>query len=212
MINWNLDHPFLLVGVVTAEGITIGPTSDEGRLVLDARVAAADPTETTRSAIRTLLKRGGFKASGRNKPASEYLAEAKKRGEFPTIFNVVDINNVLSLETGWPMSVLDLDKCGDALEVRFGAADERYVFNQAGHAIDLEGLLGVANAQHMLGNPVKDAMHAKVDQATTRVAAFLWASRDCASPDRVEAVAKDFAALLVRFAGARATTATVVAQ
>jgi len=211
-IAWNIDHPTLLVGVVTAEGVTIAPTSDDGLLVLAERVARAEPSERTRTAIRTLLKRGGFKASGRNKPASEYLAEAKARGEWPHIFNVVDVNNVLSLETGWPMSVLDHDKCGDVLQVRFGAEDERYVFNQAGHAIELAGLLGLANDRHMLGNPVKDAMHAKLDASTTRLVACLWASRDVASPDAVEAVAKDFAALLVRFAGARATRVQVLAQ
>lgn len=213
-IAWKLDHPSLLVGVVIADGVTIGETSEDGRLVLDQRRdAAAEVPERTRTAMRTLLKRGGFKPTGRNKPASEYLGEAKKRGEWPRIFNVVDINNLLSLETGWPMSVLDLGKCGDVdLCIRFGAADEKYVFNQAGHAIDLEGLLGVANGQHMLGNPVKDAMHAKVDAETSRVIVLMWSSRDAAAPDQVEAAAKDFAALLVRFAGASATEVAVLSQ
>jgi len=210
-VTANLDNPLLLVGVVVAEGVTIGPTSAEGLALLRARVdRAEDVGDATRAAIRKLLKHGGFKATGRNKPASEYLGEAKKRGEWPVIFNAVDVNNVLSLETGWPMSVLDADKCGAALEVRVGREGESYVFNQAGHAMDLAGLFGLAQVGGpMLGNPVKDAMHAKIDAATTRLIACLWASREVATVARVRAVAEDFAALLVAHCGAGATTVSV---
>lgn len=202
-VSWNLHHPDLLVGVVVADDATIAPLDEAGRAALAARAAAAvDPPEATRQAIRRLLRFGGFKATGRNKPASEYLVEARRRGEWPAILNVVDVNNVLSLETGWPMSVLDADKCGAPLEVRYGRAEERYVFNQAGHQIDLEALIGLARVDGpMLGNPVKDAMHAKVDAGTRRLVATLWASREAASPERVLEVAREFGELLVRFAG-----------
>ncbi|MFO0744809.1 MAG: phenylalanine--tRNA ligase beta subunit-related protein [Myxococcota bacterium] len=202
-LAWNIDHPALIVGLVVADDVTVAPMSADGTAAMLARVnAAGDPPEATRAAIRKLLKHGGFKATGRNKPASEYLAEARRRGEWPSIYNVVDINNLLSLETGWPMSVLDAGKCGTPLEVRFGRTDERYVFNQAGHAIDLEGLLGLGRVDGpMLGNPVKDAVHAKVDPDTTRLVTALWASRDVATPEQVLAVATDFGELLGRWAG-----------
>ncbi|MCC6620372.1 MAG: hypothetical protein IT385_03910 [Deltaproteobacteria bacterium] len=211
-IAWRLDHPHLIVGVVTADGVTIGPTPPEAFASLRARVdAAADVGDGVRQAIRKLLKHGGFKATGRNKPASEYLGEAKKRGEWPAILNAVDVNNLLSLETGWPMSVLDADKCGAPLEVRLGRPDERYVFNQAGHAIDLEGLLGLARAGGpMLGNPVKDAMHAKLEATTKRLVVCLWTSREVATVERVRAVADDFAALLCAHCGASATAVDVL--
>jgi len=211
-LRWNLDHPSLLVGLVRADGVTIAPSTADAFAALRARVdAAPDVGDGVRQAIRRLLKHGGFKATGRNKPASEYLGEAKRRGEWPAILNAVDVNNVLSLETGWPMSVLDADKCGAPLEVRLGRREERYVFNQAGHAIDLEGLLGLArDGGPMLGNPVKDAMHAKLEPTTTRLVACLWASREVATPERVRAVADDFARLLAAHCGARATTASVI--
>lgn len=212
-VTWSLDHPSLLVGVVRAEGVRVGPSEPEAFAALSARVdAAADVGDGVRQAIRRLLKHGGFKATGRNKPASEYLGEAKRRGEWPAILNAVDVNNVLSLETGWPMSVLDLDKCGASLEVRFGRTDERYVFNQAGHAIDLEGLFGLAQVDGpMLGNPVKDAMHAKLEATTSRLIACLWASREVATPERVRGVAEDFAALLRAYCGASDTAVDVLA-
>ena len=218
-IAWNIEHPSLIVAVVTADGVTIGPTSEAGLAALRLRVdAAADVGDDVRAGVRKLLKYGGFKATGRNKPASEYLGEAKKRGEWPIIFNAVDVNNVMSLETGWPMSVLDLDKClrddsgaESALEVRFGRPEETYVFNAAGHQIDLAGLLGLARVGGvMLGNPVKDAMHAKLDADTTRLVACLWTSREVTTPARVQSVADDFASLLRAYCGARATSTSVV--
>jgi hypothetical protein len=108
------------------------------------------------------------------------------------------------------MSVLDADKCGAALEVRVGRDGESYVFNQAGHVIDLAGLFGLAQVGGpMLGNPVKDAMHAKIEPTTSRLVACLWASREVATPARVRAVAEDFAALLVAHCGATRTTTDV---
>lgn len=202
-IDWSIDHVDLLVGIAEVDGLTVAPSQGELAAWFDDVVQRVpDPPEATRQAIRQLLKKGGFKATGRNKPASEYLAEARRGGAFPRIFDVVDVNNALSLETGWPISVLDRDRCRalspvGRLEIRFGREGERYVFNPAGHAIDLAGLLGIAAVDGpMLGNPVKDAMHAKVEPGTTRVIAALWTSRACASVDRVREVTERFAARL----------------
>jgi len=199
-LRWSLDDPDLLVGVVLADGLDVRPSEGDLAAWLDAQVATvADPPEPTRQAIRQLLKRHGFKATGRNKPASEYLAEARRAAAFPRILDVVDVNNALSLETGWPMSVLDLDRClaaspARARELRPGRDGESYVFNPAGHAIDLANLLLVAAVDGpALGNPVKDAMTAKVGPGTQRIAAFLYASRKVSTPDDVLGVARRFA-------------------
>jgi len=198
-VRWSLEHPDLLVGVAFIDGLDVGPSN--GALVAwfdDLVATAADPPEAVRQSIRQLLKRGGFKATGRNKPASEYLAEARRAGNFPRIYDVVDVNNALSLETGWPMSVLDLDRAlalspVGALEIRFGRPGESYVFNPAGQSIDLAGLLGIAAVDGpMLGNPVKDAMHAKVEPGTRRVVAAIYASRATTDAARVREVAARF--------------------
>lgn len=199
-VRWALEHAELLVGLVFVEGLNVGPAPEELRAWCDEVMrTAADPPEATRQAIRQLLKRGGFKPTGRNKPASEYLVAAHKSGDFPRIYDVVDVNNALSLVTGWPMSVLDLDRAlaaspRGALAIRFGAPGESYVFNQAGQVIDLEGLVGIAADEGpMLGNPVKDGMHAKVVPGTRRIVAALYTSRACADEARVHEVATTFA-------------------
>lgn len=199
-VRWAIEHPDLRVGLVFVEGLNVGLAPEALRAWCDGIVQAVpDPPEATRQAIRKLLKVGGFKPTGRNKPASEYLAEARRAGTWPAIYDVVDVNNALSLMTGWPMSVLDLDRAlaaspRGALAIRFGAPGESYVFNQAGQVIELEGLLGIAAHEGpMLGNPVKDGMHAKVEPGTQRIVAALYTSRACADEARVHEVATTFA-------------------
>lgn len=199
-VRWSLEHPELIVGLAFIDGLDVAPTTGALAAWFEEVVSAVpDPPEVVRQSIRQLLKRGGFKATGRNKPASEYLAEARRAGTFPRIYDVVDVNNALSLMTGWPMSVLDLDRSlalspVAALEVRFGRPGESYVFNPAGHSIELSGLLGLAAVDGpMLGNPVKDAMHAKVQPGTRCVVAALYASRATADVERVRAVTRELA-------------------
>ncbi|MEL6178721.1 MAG: phenylalanine--tRNA ligase beta subunit-related protein [Myxococcota bacterium] len=216
-IIWSLDHPDLCVGVVEADGVTIADADD----ALTAHIAAeleqlpAEwPSKGLKAAIRDLLRRGGYRPSGRNKPASEYLIQVASRGRFPAINNVVDINNLMSLRTAWPMSVLDRARTlgdAEALEVRFGREGEQYVFNSVGQTIDLKGLIGLGRrGGPLMGNPVKDAMAAKTDATTQTLIAVLWTSTAVASVQQVEAVAQTYAQLLQTHTGARTTRVEVV--
>ena len=60
--------------------------------------------------IRDLLRHGGFKPSGRSKPASEYLVSAVQKGRLDTINPAVDCCNVASLHSGLPISVVDIGR------------------------------------------------------------------------------------------------------
>ena len=68
----------LAVGVVIVSGARIEESEAELREHCDATVrrvlaAGADGGDARRAAVRQLLRYGGFKPSGRNKPAQEYL-------------------------------------------------------------------------------------------------------------------------------------------
>lgn len=171
----------LQAGVVFAHDVTIRPGSPalaEAVGALVARRAAEDfPPPELKDGVRTLLKKGGFKPSGRNKPASEYLAQAAREGRFPTINNLVDVNNLLSLTTGFPISLLDCAPFGEQLTLRFGREGESYVFNSAGQVIDLKGLICACGGadERPLGNPVKDSMTGKITDATKDVVAVVYA-------------------------------------
>ncbi|MDD5627664.1 MAG: phenylalanine--tRNA ligase beta subunit-related protein [Elusimicrobia bacterium] len=215
--------------VVLAEGVRVAAAPAElGRLVdeLAARRALEDfPPAPVKDAVRGLLRRGGFKPTGRNKPASEYLAQAAREGRFPRINNLVDVNNLLSLESGLPISLLDLRAFPGPAWLRRGRPGERYVFNSAGQEIELEGLIcvcaggkeirpagtcgtsdtagaGEGEQGAPLGNAVKDSMAAKLKDDTTAVIGVVYASLDCAPGRELAALAGRFAALLERFGGA----------
>src|SRR5262245_22284289 len=65
--------------------------------------------DAVRQAARDLLRHGGFKPTGRSKPASEYLLKASADGPLASINVAVDACNVVSLHSGLPISVIDLD-------------------------------------------------------------------------------------------------------
>lgn len=179
-----LQNQGVLIAVAVATDVVVRPSSDSLRAQLDQlieeRKASEFPTQETKDAVRNLLKSGGFKPSGRNKPASEYLAQAAREGRFPIINNLVDINNLVSLRTGLPISLLDTAAIGDHLLIRLGRDGERYVFNSGGQEIELKGLICACNGEtdEPLGNAVKDSMKGKIKEHTTNVAAVIYAPNE----------------------------------
>ncbi|NLV29761.1 MAG: hypothetical protein GXY47_01290 [Acidobacteria bacterium] len=158
-----------------------------------------------RAAVRGMLRHGRFKPSGRSKPASEYLLAAALGGDFPLVNPPVDANNAVSLQSGYPASVFDLDLTGHSLRLRRGRARESYVFNPSGQEIGLEDLLCVCRRQGELwvpcGNPVKDSMTTKTREATRAVVAVVYAPAG-ESAALLEAAAERFSTLLAAECGA----------
>ena len=66
-----------------------------GFLSLDAP-APLQSSDEVRTAVRDLLRQGGFKPTGRSKPASEYLIKAADRGSLSPIDVAVDACNAVS--------------------------------------------------------------------------------------------------------------------
>jgi DNA/RNA-binding domain of Phe-tRNA-synthetase-like protein len=211
-IDVRLNDAQFLGGIVVARGVNVGPTPADLKRIDDlvaTRAGEAEfPPAAVKEGVRAMLRRGGFKPSGRNKPASEYLAQAAREGRFPRINNLVDINNLLSLESGLPISLLELEAIGLRAEIRYGREGEKYVFNPAGQEIDLKGLICVCRleggATVPLGNPIKDSMAGKLKDGTNDVIGVIYATREAASAENLEALVQDFGALLTRFGGASA--------
>jgi len=215
-IHWSLPNTDLQLGLLEASGVHWSAAGYPSEGLLDDAISAAVssarqgnlPPEPTRVAIRDLLRSGGFKPTGRSKPASEYLAKAAIES-FPRISNLVDINNLVSLQTGWPCSMIDLDLASDQpLEIRLGRKEEAYVFNGAGHSIDVAGLICVARLHgDPIANPVKDSMATKARESTSRVLFVAYASQRVASQREVVDVLTDVGNLLQRHAGAASVEA-----
>ncbi len=195
-----LQQSGLLAAVVVARGVVVEQTSEQLKSLLDKLVDERKNQEfpaETKEAVRNLLKSGGFKPSGRNKPASEYLAQAAREGRFPLINNLVDINNYISLKTGLPISLLDADAILNAVILRHGADGERYVFNSASQEIDLEGLICACSENDTpLGNPVKDSIPGKIKDHSTNVIGIMYAPSTGPLCEVAKVGLKEFADLL----------------
>ena len=132
--------------------------------------------DAVREAVRQLLRHGGFKPAGRSKPASEYLIKAVEDGRLASINLAVDACNVVSLHSGLPISVVDLDRAREPFRVGIAPAGASYVFNASGQSIDLEGLLCLFDADGPCGNAVKDAQRTKTGAETRRTLSLIWGS------------------------------------
>jgi DNA/RNA-binding domain of Phe-tRNA-synthetase-like protein len=151
------------------------PSPEEVRalLALEAK-APLEADDAVREAVRALLRKGGFKPTGRSKPASEYLLRAVREGALSSINLAVDVCNVVSLHSGLPISVVDLARAGPPFRVGLAPATASYVFNSAGQSIDLGGLLCLFDADGPCANAVKDAQRTKTTAETTRTLSLVW--------------------------------------
>jgi DNA/RNA-binding domain of Phe-tRNA-synthetase-like protein len=171
-------HPLLdLRAFVTTFPHPLGesPSPQELRalLALDAP-APLRSDDGVREAVRTLLRHGGFKPTGRSKPASEYLLKAVRDNLLSSINLAVDACNVVSLHSGLPISVVDLDRSRKPLRVGVAAAGASYVFNASGQTMDLGGLLCLFDAEGPCANAVKDAQRTKTTTETRRTLSLIW--------------------------------------
>jgi len=197
--------------LVWAEGLNLAGAAGSMAPLLEAAIAAARdlgdayiPPEVRRR-VRDMLRHGRYKPTGRGKPASEFLLGAALQGSFPRVNCPVDVNNWISLESGFPGSIFDAARSGRRLLIRYGQPGERYVFNPSGQLIELEDLLVVCRRTESgwepCGNPVKDAMATKVGPATRDVLAVLYAPTST-PPEQVDVWARRYAHALNAHCGA----------
>jgi DNA/RNA-binding domain of Phe-tRNA-synthetase-like protein len=140
--------------------------------------------DAVRGAVRDLLRHGGYKPTGRSKPASEYLVRAAGEGTLGSINAAVDVCNAVSLHSGLPISVVDPERAKEPLRIGLAPAGASYVFNASGQSIDLGGLLCLFDAEGPCANAVKDAQRTKTHAGTRRTLTVLWGTK--ALPGRTE--------------------------
>ncbi len=131
-------------------------------------------SDAIRSAVRDLLRHGGFKPTGRSKPASEYLIRAAEEGALGSINPAVDVCNAVSLHSGLPISVVDKDKARAPLSIALAEPGAAYVFNASGQTIDIGGLVCLFDADGPCANPVKDAQRTKTGPETRETVTVIW--------------------------------------
>ena len=90
----------------------------------------------------------------------------------PRINNVVDVINLVSVESRLPIGLYDLAHVEGAIEFRAGRAGETYK-GIGKYDLNLEGLPVFADAQGPHGSPTSDSERTMVTNATTQVLAII---------------------------------------
>lgn len=161
--------------------VEVGPADEV--LVADLRAAAAAPASRfddgrpdgkrpqdvpAVAATRAALKALG-KDPSRYRPAAEALLRRVAQGKgLATVNNVVDVNNLLSLETGFSIGTYYLARLAPPLLFRRGRPGESYEGIGRG-PLNLEGLPVFVDAQGPFGSPTSDSARSRVDAGTTRI-------------------------------------------
>jgi len=135
-------------------------------------------SEPLRAAVRDMLRHGGYKPTGRGKPASEYLVRAAEAGSLCSINAVVDTCNVVSLHSGFPITVVDTGRAAGSYRIAIAPAGTTYVFNSAGQEIDVSGLVCLFDKTGPCGNAVKDAQRTKTHDDTRGTLSIVWGVSD----------------------------------
>jgi DNA/RNA-binding domain of Phe-tRNA-synthetase-like protein len=188
-------QPGLRAGLVQATNAQVADSPPELRtraqqVVSQTLESGLPGGDRRRTAIRELLRAGGFKPSGRNKPAQEYLLRhVRQENALPCISNAVDLINLVSISSGLPISLISLDRIGWRLQLRYGAPKESYVFNASGQELDLSGLLTLCRAvddgSDAVATPVKDSMEAKVGPEDHNLLACVYSSAAAIKEDEL---------------------------
>jgi DNA/RNA-binding domain of Phe-tRNA-synthetase-like protein len=172
------EHPLLRLEAFTTRfpspiGELPVPT-EVTRLLADGQGAPLARDEEVRGAVRDLLRWGGYKPTGRGKPASEYLVRAVGEGALGSINLAVDACNAVSLHSGLPISVVDLARARPPFRIGVAPAGSSYVFNATGQEIDLAGLLCLFDAEGPCANAVRDAQRTKTRPDTRETLSVVW--------------------------------------
>ena len=163
------------LGWVVAE-VAVAPSGAALDDALDAAVTAAAGRlegERAQDWPAVAATRAAYKALGKDparyRPAAEALLRrvAQGKGLF-AVNNVVEVNNLLSLETGFSIGSYDLATLEPPLLLRRGRPGEVYEGIGRG-ALNLDGLPVFVDARGPFGSPTSDSARSMVTTATGRV-------------------------------------------
>jgi len=203
-----LDHRVLETTFSNPIGELQTPDSILKLLTLDDAQSSGCPVsvndvefeDSIKPKIRDLLRHGGYKPTGRGKPASEYLRQAVAKETLGPINLPVDICNVVSLHSGLPISVVDFDRINEPLRIGIAPPESEYVFNATGQTIKISGLLCLFDETGPCANGVKDSQRTKTSPQTTKTVSIIWGTNQIEG--RTEATANWYRELL-ELAGAK---------
>jgi len=158
--------------------------------------------------VRAMFRAWGVDPS-RYRPSAEALLRRVVQGKgLYRISNVVDVCNLCSIETGWPIGLYDRANLAPPISFRLGTAGESYVGigKQTWH---LAGRPVLADSRGPFGSPISDSTRTMITEATQSVLTMIFAPLH-ASEALLQHAVEQYASRLERFASACATRVAVI--
>lgn len=204
--------PALALGVIRAEARVVADDAELWTEIAarteDVRRMLALDEVSGLAEIKAL--RQAYKACGKD-PAryrgsqEALLRRILKGSALYRVNTIVDINNLVSLESRQSLGTYDLDRIDGALMLRIGGAGETYK-GIGKDILNLDGLPVYADATGPFGSPTSDSERAMVTAATRRILMVVTAF---SGPDGLAAVIDRAVALLRRYAQAEAAETAI---
>ena len=158
--------------------------------------------------VRAMFRGWGVDPS-RYRPSAEALLRRVVQGKgLYRVSNVVDINNLASIETGWPGGSYDAARILAPVALRLGRVGEKYqgIGKQVWH---LEGKPVLADLQGPFGSPISDSTKTMLTEATTELLAVVYAPAT-SDVGAIERALERQGHLLERHAGALISAVSVL--
>lgn len=117
--------------------------------------------------------RAAYKACGKDpsryRPASEQLARRALQGKgLYSVDTLVDLGNLVSLQSGYATGLLDADKIEGAVQLGIGRADEEYEGIGRG-VLNVEGLPLYRDERGGIASPTSDSTRTMLSLSTTHL-------------------------------------------
>src|ERR1043166_5665321 len=167
------------LGCVQAEVVTGAspPELEEALRACEERISKLPDPRAILEAPAILATRAGYKALGKDPSRYRGSAEALLRRTIagkglPRINSVVDVINLVSVESRLPIGLYDLAQVEGAIEFRAGRAGETYK-GIGKYDLNLEGLPLFADGKGPHGSATSDSERTMVAASTKRVLAII---------------------------------------
>jgi DNA/RNA-binding domain of Phe-tRNA-synthetase-like protein len=161
------------VGVAAADP-ALERALDEAAAAAAARLEGRRPQDLPAVAATRRAYQALGKDPARYRPAAEALLRRVAQGNgLLRVNNVVEVNNLFSLETGFSIGTYDLAKLQPPLILRRGRVGETYEGIGRG-PLNLEGLPVLADASGPFGSPTSDSARSMVTAETMRILMVLF--------------------------------------
>jgi len=210
-----VELPNVKLAVLEADGVEVAPADEPLAHLLEGvcdRKLREFTVETLAEAEPTRAVRAMFRAwdmdPSKYRPSSEALLRRVVQGKgLYRVSNVVDIGNLSSIETGWPLGCYDRSKIRPPLAFRHGTPGEAYegIGKRVWH---LEGRPVLADPDGPFGSPISDSTRSMITGEAREILVAIYVPSDVPAAS-IESVMSRLGGRLTTFAGAAVVRSAV---